>query len=65
MKPSEYAADIPVPDWAYAIADAVMEMLGPIPDRSFMDDQGRTWQWCGGQPGTWAWRITDLGIAHV
>ena len=28
MKPSEYAADIPVPDWAYAIADAVIRELG-------------------------------------
>lgn len=28
MKPSKYAADIPVPDWAYAIADAVIRELG-------------------------------------
>jgi hypothetical protein len=28
MKPSPYAADIPTPDWAYAIADAVMAELG-------------------------------------
>lgn len=27
MKPSEYAADLPVPDWAYAIADAVIAEL--------------------------------------
>jgi hypothetical protein len=28
MKPSEYAADIPIPDWAYADADAVIAQLG-------------------------------------
>ena len=28
MKPSEYAADLPVPDWAYVIAEAVIETLG-------------------------------------
>ena len=41
MKPSEYAADIPIPDWAYAIADAVIADLGmtefrveyPVPER--------------------------------
>ena len=27
MKPSEYAADIPIPDWAYAIAEAVIAEL--------------------------------------
>lgn len=32
-----------------------------IPDRTFIDDYGRRWEWCGGQPGTWAWRITDYG----
>lgn len=30
-----------------------------IPDRTFIDDLGRRWEWCGGQPETWAWRITD------
>lgn len=29
-----------------------------IPERTFVDDLGRRWEWCGGQPGTWAWRIT-------
>ena len=43
-----------------ALADAVIAELGPIPDRTYVDDQGRTWEWCGGQPGTWAWRITQL-----
>lgn len=28
MKPSEYPADIPIPDWAYAIADGVISELG-------------------------------------
>lgn len=28
MKPSEYAADIPIPDWAYTLADAVIAELG-------------------------------------
>ena len=41
-------------------ADAVIAELGAIPDRSFTDDQGRTWEWCGGEPGTWAWRITRI-----
>ena len=41
-------------------ADAVIRELGAIPDRSFTDDQGRTWEWCGGEPGTWAWRITRI-----
>lgn len=27
MKPSEYADDLPIPDWAYAIADAVIAEL--------------------------------------
>ena len=36
-----------------------------IPDRTFIDDFGRRWEWCGGQPGTWAWRITDLGNAWM
>ena len=36
-----------------------------IPDRTFIDDFGRTWQWCGGEPDTWAWRITDLGTASM
>ena len=30
------------------------------PDRTFVDDLGRRWEWCGGQPGTWAWRVTHL-----
>jgi hypothetical protein len=30
-----------------------------VPDRAFIDDQGRRWEWCGGQPGTWAWRMTS------
>jgi hypothetical protein len=30
------------------------------PDRSFTDDLGRTWEWCGGVEGTWAWRITRV-----
>ncbi len=27
MKPSEYANDLPIPDWAYAMADAVIREL--------------------------------------
>jgi hypothetical protein len=42
------------------LADAVVEALGAIPDRQHTDDEGRIWEWCGGQPGTWAWRITAL-----
>lgn len=29
-----------------------------VPDRVFNDDRGRRWEWCGGETGTWAWRIT-------
>ena len=43
------------------VADAVIEALGPIPNRSFVDDRNNRWEWCGGEPGTWAWRITRLG----
>lgn len=32
-----------------------------IPDQTFVDDFGRRWEWCGDQPGTWAWRVTDEG----
>lgn len=46
--------------WDDHVADAVIRELGPIPDRCHVDDQGRVWEWCGGQPGTWAWRITRL-----
>lgn len=42
------------------LADAVIRELGAIPDRVHVDDQGRRWEWCGGVPGTWAWRITRL-----
>ena len=42
-------------------ADKLIRELGPIPDRTHIDDQGRLWEWCGGQPGTWAWRITANG----
>ena len=33
------------------------------PDRTFVDDLGRQWEWCGGEAGTWAWRITRLSQA--
>lgn len=37
-----------------------------IPDRTFIDNLGQRWEWCGGAPGTWAWRITSLGeVADV
>ena len=35
-------------------------LSGGIPDRTFVDDLGRRWEWCGGVPGTWAWRVTHL-----
>lgn len=35
-------------------------MIGMIPGRKFIDGLGRQWEWCGGMPGTWAWRITAL-----
>lgn len=43
-----------------SLADAVIAELGSVPDREFTDDQGRHWEWCGGKPGTWAWRITRV-----
>ena len=51
-------------DWL-PLADAVIRELGPIPDRTHTDDQGRTWEWCGGETGTWAWRITANGPVEV
>lgn len=41
-------------------ADAVIRELN-VPDRTHVDDEGRIWEWCGGEPGTWAWRITRTG----
>lgn len=49
MKPSEYAADLPIPDWAYAIADAVIAAI----DRDYIIVEPGTplaqkiveWQW--------------------
>jgi hypothetical protein len=30
-----------------------------MPDRVFIDDLGRRWEWCGREePETWAWRVT-------
>lgn len=44
-------------------------MIGMIPGRKFIDELGRQWEWCGGMPGAWAWRITALpsvaGIADL
>jgi hypothetical protein len=34
------------------------ELPSPIPDRKFIDDLGRQWEWCGGTEDTWAWRVT-------
>jgi hypothetical protein len=42
-----------------AMAAAVVEELGPVPDRTHTDDMGRKWEWCGGVPGTWGWRVTE------
>jgi hypothetical protein len=38
--------------------ESVARDIAAIPERSFTDDLGRKWEWCGGQPGTWAWRVT-------
>lgn len=46
-------------DFSRHLADAVIRELN-IPDRTHVDDEGRVWEWCGGEPGTWAWRITRL-----
>ena len=61
--PDSEASTGPTAGWkrhATHLADAVSSELGQIPDRTHTDDQGRTWEWCGGQPGTWAWRVTNL-----
>lgn len=46
-------------DWidVDALASEVVHSVA-IPDRTFRDDQGRRWEWCGGEEGTWEWRIT-------
>ena len=51
----------PCTDPAYARSLVNRLSVQQIPDRTFVDDLGRRWEWCGGQPGTWAWRITDYG----
>lgn len=53
------------PGHRYDLADAVIRQLGAIPDRSHVDDYGRVWEWCGGQPRTWAWRITAINPVEV
>lgn len=46
-------------EWVAHVAGRIETELTPaIPDRQFTDDIGRRWEWCGGQPGTWAWRTT-------
>lgn len=47
---------------AVAINRLSQRLEGAVPDREFIDDQGRRWEWCGGQPGTWAWRCTGVGV---
>lgn len=54
MNPSEYAADIPIPDWAYAIADAVIRELGVQPpglqpDGTYIDPTGIVWRHTGSE----------------
>lgn len=44
-------------DWANHAAEVLN-----VPPRSFVDDQGRRWEWCGGVPETWAWRVTGMHI---
>lgn len=51
--PDRYAEWINVDGLACAVAASVA-----IPDRQFIDDMGRRWEWCGGTEGTWAWRVT-------
>ena len=38
--------------------------LDAAPARTFIDDLGRRWEWCGGVEGTWAWRITNIGLHY-
>ena len=33
--------------------------------RTFVDDLGRRWEWCGGEEGTWAWRVTSATSGPV
>jgi hypothetical protein len=39
---------------------ALTHLVAAIPDRDFVDDMGRRWEWCGGIEGTWAWRVTHI-----
>lgn len=45
---------------ARSLIPELIDALEAAPERTFTDDLGRHWEWCGGVPGTWAWRITRL-----
>jgi hypothetical protein len=40
-------------------AKSALAAMDTIPDQCFIDDMGRKWEWCGGTPDTWEWRMTD------
>jgi hypothetical protein len=51
----------PVELWTAHVAEKIAaELADDIPEREFTDDLGRQWEWCGGQPRTWAWRVTAI-----
>lgn len=48
-------------EWAqHALSEVGFNPQYQPPDRMFVDDLGRRWEWCGGTPDTWAWRVTDV-----
>ncbi|MCH9731655.1 MAG: hypothetical protein K0U84_18595 [Actinomycetia bacterium] len=44
------------------IEHAIQDAGGNPPDRVFIDDRGHRWEWCGGEQGTWAWRMTTTSM---
>lgn len=43
------------------LARSAIDAINP-PDRVFIDDRGHRWEWCGGEQGTWAWRMTTTSM---
>jgi len=52
-------------EWTPAHVAEQIEAALTIPDRQFTDEFGHRWEWCGGEPGTWAWRVTANHIAFT
>lgn len=52
------------PVGAVGLIAALVGALKLAPARAFVDDLGRKWEWCGGEPGTWEWRVTSAAHAQ-